>query len=255
MGQGATAQGIQPDQPTGSNLGSVSGVWSSAAHNSLFVALLLAASGGFLDAFTYFGHGHVFANAMTGNVVLLGINAAAGETRQALSHLWPILAFLLGVAVAKSLRLPRFSRFVQDPSLPALSLEILFLCAAGWLPRDFPSQPLVLAISFLAALQSSTFPRVEKWAYNSTMTTGNLRQFGEAAFAALVNRPDPESSRKAKLLAGVCLAFTLGAVAGAGVTSALHNRALVVCALLLFCAWVPLVVSDRRQRIQRTAGS
>jgi uncharacterized membrane protein YoaK (UPF0700 family) len=255
MGQGATAQGIQPDQPTGSQLGSVSGVWSNTAHNSLFVALLLAASGGFLDAFTYFGHGHVFANAMTGNVVLLGINAAAGETRQALSHLWPILAFLLGVAVAKSLRLPRFSRWVQDPSRPALSLEILFLSGAGWLPRDFPSQPLVLAISFLAAVQSSTFPRVEKWAYNSTMTTGNLRQFGEAAFAALVNRPDPESSRKAKLLAGVCLAFTLGAVAGGGVTSALHNRALIVCALLLFCAWVPLVVSDRRQRSQRTAGS
>ncbi|MGJ5815488.1 YoaK family protein [Paludibaculum fermentans] len=255
MGQSAAAPGIQPDQPTGNQLGSTGGVWSNAAHNSLSVALLLAASGGFLDAFTYFGHGHVFANAMTGNVVLLGINAAAGETRQALSHLWPILAFLLGVAVARGLRLPRFSRFVRDPSLPALSLEILFLCAAGWLPRSFPSQPLVLAISFLAALQSSTFPRVEKWAYNSTMTTGNLRQFGEAAFSAVFSRPDAESARKAILLAAVCLAFTVGAVVGAGVTSALHNRALVVCALLLSCAWLPLVLSDRRQRALAGGGS
>src|SRR6187402_1432230 len=39
---------------------------------SVLLATLVSFSGGFLDAFTYVGHGRVFANAMTGNVVLLG---------------------------------------------------------------------------------------------------------------------------------------------------------------------------------------
>ena len=36
--------------------------------NSIKVAVLLTVAGGFLDAFTYVGHGGVFANSMTGNL-------------------------------------------------------------------------------------------------------------------------------------------------------------------------------------------
>ncbi len=36
------------------------------AFNSLIVEMLLTAAGGFLDAFSYLGQGHVFANVMTG---------------------------------------------------------------------------------------------------------------------------------------------------------------------------------------------
>ena len=46
---------------------------------TLGIGSLLASAGGFLDGFTYVGHGHVFANAMTGNVVLLGINCLSGS--------------------------------------------------------------------------------------------------------------------------------------------------------------------------------
>ena len=40
---------------------------------SLPLGLLLAAVGGFLDAFTFAGYGGVFANTQTGNIVLMGI--------------------------------------------------------------------------------------------------------------------------------------------------------------------------------------
>ena len=49
------------------------------ASRNLTVAALLTLSGGYLDAYTYVGHGHVFANTMTGNVALLGINLSAGS--------------------------------------------------------------------------------------------------------------------------------------------------------------------------------
>ena len=42
---------------------------------SFLVAALLAISGGFLDAYTYVCRGGVFANAQTGNLVLLAVSA------------------------------------------------------------------------------------------------------------------------------------------------------------------------------------
>ena len=67
---------------------------------TLGIATLLATAGGFLDGFSWVGHGHVFANAMTGNVVLLGINCFSGSWRAGLPHLEAILAFLAGVGAA-----------------------------------------------------------------------------------------------------------------------------------------------------------
>ena len=46
---------------------------------SVELGILLAIVGGFLDAYTFVGRGGVFANAQTGNVVLMGIEAAKGE--------------------------------------------------------------------------------------------------------------------------------------------------------------------------------
>ena len=65
--------------------------------DSLTVGDLLAVVGGFLDAYTYLLRGHVFANAQTGNIVLLGLSAAQGEFLKASYYLLPILAFLCGV--------------------------------------------------------------------------------------------------------------------------------------------------------------
>lgn len=55
---------------------------------------LLAVTGGFLDAYTYLTRGRVFANAQTGNLVLLAMNLAGGQFQKAQYYLIPILAFI-----------------------------------------------------------------------------------------------------------------------------------------------------------------
>lgn len=60
---------------------------------SFAAAALLALSGGLLDAYTYLCRGGVFANAQTGNMVLLAIRAAEGKWQEAGRYLIPILAF------------------------------------------------------------------------------------------------------------------------------------------------------------------
>src|ERR1700733_3321167 len=67
----------------------------------LIIACLFAVAGGYMDAYSYLAHGHVFANAQTGNVVLFSVDASQGHWSQAIRHLPPIIAFSLGVAVEK----------------------------------------------------------------------------------------------------------------------------------------------------------
>jgi uncharacterized membrane protein YoaK (UPF0700 family) len=215
---------------------------------SVLISTVLAASGGFLDAFTYLGHGRVFANAMTGNVVLLAVGIATGHWSQALRHIPPILAFLLGVAAAQTFQLPRVRARLPHPAVAALTLEMAFLFVGGLLPAEFPSLPIVLSISFVAALQSSAFRQAGPWIYNSTMTTGNLRTMGEAAFRAIFVASDPEAAGKAVTFAFICLAFLLGAALGGFCTLSLHNRALWVVDILLLAAWIPVFAAWRRSR-------
>lgn len=42
--------------------------------DSIRLGILLALSGGFMDAYSYLCRNHVFANAQTGNILLFGVN-------------------------------------------------------------------------------------------------------------------------------------------------------------------------------------
>jgi uncharacterized membrane protein YoaK (UPF0700 family) len=224
--------------------------------NTPGVALLLALCGGFLDAFTYFGHGHVFATAMTGNVVLLGVSAATGKWTQSLDYFRPILAFLFGVAVAQVVHLPRFRKWIPQAPIAVLTLEIFFLLIAGSFPKEFAGKLLVLGVSFVGALQSSTFGKVGNWNYNSTMTTGNLRICGQAMFQTAFGARDPESIEKARTFAAISSAFLFGAMLGGLSTAALDNRALwivdlvlLTVALRLFAAFSSSATSRAQDRV------
>ncbi len=46
---------------------------------SIELGILLALSGGFMDAYSYLARGQVFANAQTGNMLLFGVNLASGQ--------------------------------------------------------------------------------------------------------------------------------------------------------------------------------
>ena len=68
---------------------------------SIRLGTLLTFVGGFLDAYSYLTRGGVFANAETGNIVLMGIHLAQGQWRQAIFYLFPIACFALGIFAAE----------------------------------------------------------------------------------------------------------------------------------------------------------
>jgi len=201
----------------------------------LFSASLLATTGGLLDAVVYTLHGHVFANAMTGNVILLGISAFSQDWLQAVRHLVPICCFIAGVVASRYLRiLPQFYA-----SIAVLVLEMVVLFAAGLLSPSFPQMAFTAIIAFTSAFQVSTFRQVGRFAYNSTFLTGNLRTASEAFVNQFLERDSElrhSEAAKARKLFFICGFFLVGAIAGAWGAPHLGNKTLWLAEPLLLVA-------------------
>jgi uncharacterized membrane protein YoaK (UPF0700 family) len=184
--------------------------------------MLLALTGGALDAFVYLNHGHVFAAAQTGNGVLFGIDVLHGDFAHSVHHVLPILAFMVGVFLAKILD---NTLKVHSVAIGLLS-EIIVLFAFGWLPSSFPDAAFVPLIAVVAAYQVAGFRKADTYAYNSTFMTGNLRTAVDGLFEALQPETRSEGLRKARELGLIVLCFMGGAVVGAVLAPRLHNHTL-----------------------------
>lgn len=67
-------------------------------------AAFLSISGGLQDAYTYISRGKVFANAQTGNIVLLSQHIFTGDFHSMLHYLVPVVFFAFGIAAAELIR-------------------------------------------------------------------------------------------------------------------------------------------------------
>jgi uncharacterized membrane protein YoaK (UPF0700 family) len=217
---------------------------------SLELGVLLAAAGGFQDAYSFIGLGGVFANAQTGNVVLLGVEAAREHWAAAVRHLPSLLAFVLGVVVAETLGRPRVAAALRRPARMALLLEIVVLVIVGFLPRGVPDSLIVVMIAFTASVQVTTFRTLIIWPYNTAMVTGNLRTAAQAAYAAVADR-DPDAVRKTRSFSIVIVSFMIGAFAGGWLTLHVGRHAIWISAGALVAALCLFVIDEHRDRLRR----
>jgi uncharacterized membrane protein YoaK (UPF0700 family) len=201
---------------------------------ALYIAAMLAFTGGYLEAYAWMVH-RVFANAQSANLVFLWVYLIGGEWEKAFHYVPPLLAFTVGVIMASWLRWATPSR------APAISIliEITFLVVVAILHNRQPEIAGTLGISLVAAFQMVSFPRVEGWTYNSVMVTSNLRQTIEGVFAALAGVAGKKPLRRPYVFAMMCIAFGLGAAAGALGTQFSQAYSLAVpVTLLVIVAWL-----------------
>lgn len=180
------------------------------ASESLPVGLLLALTGGMLDAYTYLCRGQVFATAETGNIVLLSIHLAQGEWRQAAYYLMPIIAFTAGVLVTELLR-RRLGEGRLHWRQSILLVECLVILAVSQLPQGRLDPLANILISFTSAVQIESFRKFRGCGCATTMCTGNLRSGTEHLFRWLKHQSGT-SGRDALVYYGLISAFILGAV-------------------------------------------
>lgn len=214
--------------------------------DSFRAAVFIILSGGFQDAYTYTCRGEVFANAQTGNIVLLSTALYGREWQTVLKYLVPVLSFLVGTAVAEfiHIKLKCYEKLHWRQII--LLLEILLLFSVGFLPAKV--EPLANAfVSFVCALQVQTFHKVRGHAYASTMCIGNMRS-GTEALCAYFHTRDKEILHQALTYFGVVLLFALGA--GIGSIATLHWGAGTIwlsCGLLTV-SFLIMFVHDEEQK-------
>ena len=195
--------------------------------DSFRAAVFIILSGGFQDAYTYTCRGEVFANAQTGNIVLLSTALYGREWQTVLKYLVPVLSFLVGTAVAEfiHIKLKCYEKLHWRQII--LLLEIFLLFSVGFLPAKV--EPLANAfVSFVCALQVQTFHKVRGHAYASTMCIGNMRA-GTEALCAYFRVRDKEILKKAITYFGVIFVFGIGAGLGGVLTRAAGYKAIWLC--------------------------
>lgn len=188
-----------------------------------------------MDAWVYLGHGHVFANAQTGNVVLCAIRLAEADYAAALRHVPPMVAFCSGIAASR-LAGARLKRHAVNSRNARLLVEAVGLAALAVTAPRLTNHVVTAAVGFLAALQITSLSRIGGWSFNTGMTTGNLRGALSAASSAWIDPADTGRRDQAFALGWICAAFPLGAAAGA--FAALHygDAALVGAAAAVLAA-------------------
>ena len=179
---------------------------------TLPVVLLLTISGGFQDAYSYLIRGGVFANAQTGNIVLMSSHLFELDFRGGYPYFFTIVAFATGVFVAEQLAgVFRFNEKMHWRQVVVV-LEILILFTVGFLPSSMNSVANAM-VSFSCAMQVQAFRRVNGYAYASTMCIGNMRS-GVESFSAYLRTRDRALLEKSVYYFGVILVFALGAGIG-----------------------------------------
>ena len=206
---------------------------------SFYVGALLALVGGFLDAYTYLSRDGVFANAQTGNMVLLGIRLSEGRFLDALHYVFPILAFAAGVLLAEWIQ----SAYKQSHSFHwrqlVLMLELVLLVAIGFVPDGALNPYVNIAVSFVCAMQVESFRTMHNLSYASTMCTGNLRSGTELLFHYIKSRERRSLINSVKYY-GIIVIFILGAAIGMLSTNAFAERAIWIPSILVLFVLVLL---------------
>lgn len=203
---------------------------------SFVTAAFLSLSGGLQDAYTYIARGKVYANAQTGNIVLLSKNLFEGRLDGTIRYLIPLFFFALGVAAAEWIR----HRHQDSQGLHwrqrVLLTEVFLLFLVGFFPDTFNLIANAL-VSFSCAMQVQTFRKVNSYQYASTMCIGNLRS-GVEALSHYHMTHDQKLFYRSLHYFGVILVFALGAGLGSLLVPRWGMRTIWLSCLLLLISFI-----------------
>ena len=179
---------------------------------SFRLSALLSFSGGLQDAYTYNVRGGVFANAQTGNVVLMSQSFMQGDWHKGLRYIFPLISFAAGIFLAERIE----NKFKTSSKIHwrqiILFLEIAMLFAVGFMPSGLNMLANIM-VSFSCAMQVQTFRKVHGYGYASTMCIGNLRS-GTESFSKYFRTKEKKSLYKALHFLGIIFIFAIGAGIG-----------------------------------------
>lgn len=204
--------------------------------DSLICGIILAVSGGCMDAYSYLFRDGVFANAQTGNMLLVGVNFAEGNVHMALKYLWPVVAFAVGIIFSDVLKHKDNKLGELHWRQISVAIEAAIMVFVAFLTEDH-NQLANALISFACGIQVESFRTIRGSSIATTMCIGNLRS-GMFNFDEFLHTRDRKYLRRSLLYYGVILAFVIGAIIESYILRVLGQKAILLSAMLLVVALI-----------------
>ncbi|MEG0239011.1 YoaK family protein [Anaerorhabdus sp.] len=206
--------------------------------DSVRLGLLLAISGGFMDAYSYLFRGKVFANAQTGNLLLLGLNIFEGHWDACIKYLVPIVCFMIGVFLATCIRrsFQSYKKFHWRQF--TILIEAIVLFSVAFLPQSMNLLVNSL-ISLSCGIQIESFKKIHGLGASTTMCVGNLRS-ATSLLSDYIYTKDKEDLKKGLLYLLIIFFFVMGAVLGNVFIQSMGQYSILICSLLLLVAFLSM---------------
>lgn len=207
---------------------------------SLFIGLLLACVGGFLESYSFLCRDGVFANCQTGNLVLLSMYFAKADRTRVISYLIPVIAFIIGVVLTELTRSYAVNHKLHWRQYIIL-LEAILLAITGLIPSGDKNSVATTLIAFSCSMQVQAFRKIKGSVYATTMCTGNLRSGTFQLFHA-IQKKDLESLKRAGDYFAIIALFMLGAVLGSLTTDLWGEKAIFFSCIILLLVFFLLFI-------------
>ncbi len=201
--------------------------------------------------------GKVFANAQTGNIVLMSVQHHGWRVGRVLHYLVPLCAFALGVLAAEKMQ----EQLSEHAAAPLAAAGGAGRSAAAVHCRLSAAGANLLAnaiVSFACAMQVQAFRKVNGYAFASTMCIGDLRSGMEALSASGARPRTAKPSDRMVRYFGIilsCSRWAQASAAGRCAAGRPGHLALSCAAAGKLCAHVPERRCGRDQRRSRSTGS
>lgn len=212
---------------------------------SVKVGILLAIVGGFLDAYTFVGRGGVFANAQTGNIVLIGIEVYNRNLHKTLFAAAPVLACILGVIFVEIIKEKCPKKLAAESETVILIVEIIIFFFIGFIPATVNNSIVNIIVAFVSSVQIASFRRLVDSPFSTTMCTGNLRTATQSAYIAITKKNEKafeKSIRYFKIVGG----FLIGGFLGAMMTSYFGVSSIWFASIVLIVTVIVVKVDKRK---------
>ena len=206
---------------------------------------LLTMSGGFMDAYSYLYRNHVFANAQTGNILLLGVSLSEQDYTKALHYFCPVIAFFIGIIISNMIHYSYKNQFQLRWKQIALLVEAVLLLMVCFVPQTYNLIANSM-ISMACGIQVECFRKIHNLPIATTMCIGDLRS-GTQSLCRYFFEHDKELLKHAFLYYGIILLFVIGAVIGSIIIGYLQSAAIAVSTVLLLVVFILMFFENENE--------
>lgn len=195
------------------------------------IAMGLTFVGGFMDAYTFIQRGGVMAAGQTGNVIFIMSDLVDSHWGNVFIKLMTMLSFMVGISVTNVMNYKLQPTKLHWRVIP-LVLEIIVCIVVGFIPTSASNLLVTPPLAFVMAMQISAFTHIDGRTYNSTFTTGNIRNMVNGFTRGIVANSSDDMS-KGVTYTKIVVSFVIGALASALIQKVVAIRSIWIAAVIL----------------------